>query len=100
MSKKFSFGQLVIITGKYTRRTGTGSSAGWGYNIKREYVAESLKTPVSVIFLGWRTISDGETHCDDDGCIWRPKVYKRAALVAYSARRNPIYVPEDMIEGS
>lgn len=51
------------------------------------------------IFLGYRTLSNGYREYDSEevGYVYYPREYIKAALVAFSVRMNPIYVPADCI---
>jgi hypothetical protein len=82
------FGQKILVSQKY-RRVKRG--------FKKEYVAEPFNAVG--VFLGRRTITNGETDRDSEyGYSWMAKEHIRAALVAFSPNENPVYVPLDAIE--
>jgi hypothetical protein len=46
------------------------------------------------IFLGLRTLSDGTTSYDyEEGTRYKPKHYIKAAVVCFSEKESPVYVP-------
>lgn len=50
--------------------------------------------PRRAVFLGLRTLSNGRRDVEDEvGYIYEPREYFSAALVCFSARENPVYVP-------
>ena len=82
------FGERVSIKEKYRRQI---------RGRKKEYVAEPLEA--EGIFLGCRTITNGETEYDSEyGCTWWAKSRFRAALVCLNQNENPVYVPLDAIQ--
>ena len=51
------------------------------------------------IFLGKRKLANGHVeHCSYDGSIFTPKEHIDAALVCFSAREKPVYVPLEAIK--
>ena len=51
--------------------------------------------PVDVVFLGYRTVSEGYTERGmyaDEGNYYVPQSYKRVALVIKDGHTNPFYV--------
>lgn len=55
-------------------------------------------TPRQAIFLGWRTLCNGTREWEDEvGAIFTPDKdgYFKAALVCFSTRENPVYVPAE-----
>lgn len=98
---RFQLGDLVRFSGWYERIKKRGEGKHWkrieSYMNKRPHWRKGL-------FLGYRTIFDGKTRFDigehDDGHYYFDVTgHKRAALVCFSERRNPLYVPLDLIEG-
>lgn len=66
---------------------------GLGHDILKFWHTVILRDARSGLFLGLRTVSDGERYCDDDGCYYTPRKYHRVALVCPGPGRNPVYVP-------
>ena len=98
---KLQLGDLVRFCGWYERIKKRNRSKYW----KRiEVFMNNRPEWRNGLFLGYRTIFDGKTRFDmgeyDDGHYYFDSTgHKRAGLICYSERRNPVYVPLDLIEG-
>jgi len=92
---RFQLGDLIKYWGWY-HRARDGKRRFW----KRIEVYQRNKPNWSRgIFLGYRTLHDGERFLDPEGGYgFLHKGHKRCALVCYSETRNPVYVPLDMIQ--
>ena len=75
------FGQIITVKSKLVRI--------WLRGNKKEWAGEAIKQ-VDAIFLGMRTLSDGENYYNDDYLEYHPNRHFRAALVAIP-NRNPFY---------
>lgn len=89
-------GDTLTITQVYRRRTRSVSNErGSGYHTRKEWYIWPIKER-QAIFLGWRTLSNGVREWEDEvGAIYQPDKdgYIKAALVCFSTRENPVYVP-------
>ena len=93
-------GDALTITQVYKRR----DRSRWN---DRTHHAQTLKVwepwsikPRQAIFLGWRTLSNGVRHWEDEvGGVFTPDKdgYIKAALVCFSTTENPVYVPVDAL---
>lgn len=69
---------------------------GWG---KDRFWKSKPMAPRNGVFIGWRTLSNGHTNYNiDEPADYTPKEYFRTALVVFSERENPVYVPLDALE--
>jgi hypothetical protein len=56
-------------------------------------------TPRKGILIGYRNLSNGVRDWESEvGYIYTPKKYLRAAVVVFSDRENPVYVPVSAME--
>lgn len=104
MSDGLTFGASVTVTATLRRREHTKRDP----NGRNRYIKEWARSDDSFlnqkmkkagIFLGYRTLSNGETeYLGEDGASYSPDNYFRAALVCLSPRENPVYVPLDAIQ--
>ena len=67
---------------------------------KAYWVPVIWKTPKKGLFIGHRLLSNGEIEHGsyDDGAIYHPKEHFKVGLVVFDERKNPVYVPLDMLE--
>lgn len=94
------FGDNVTVTQVYRRREQTrwNERYSW-YDTLKVWELSAIK-PRAAIFLGWRTLSNGVREWEPDvGAVYTPDKdgYIKAALVCFSSRENPVYVPVDGI---
>jgi len=92
MKTKPAFGDKVFVESRLRRIHGSGGAKSW----------ESLKTDRNeCIFIGWRTLFNGETDSDEYGIYFQQGEKVKAALVVNNSRENPFYVfIEDLISPS
>ncbi len=98
MKNRPALGQWVTATDRMYRK-----STGPYYNTKTwvrwgAYIPGGAK-PVEGIFIGSRTIQDGDREWagEDCGNIWIPSKYKEAWLIVEDSRHVPVRVfPEDV----
>jgi hypothetical protein len=88
--EEIPFGDKVVISKIYKRKSRK-------QNNKFFKIWEEIQLNKEGIFLGWRTIADGEIWHDGYNNYFTPNNYKKAALVCFSPNCNPVYVPEDSI---
>ena len=73
-------------------------------NILRRYSRGRTKfwkperKPGEGIWLGYRTLSNGDVYHDEDGAGYTPKEWQKAALICTNSKENPFYVPAEDIE--
>jgi hypothetical protein len=97
-----NLGDTLIITQVYKRRERSVPVDGKGhvYHVTRkEWIIWPIK-PRGAIFLGWRTLSNGVREWEDEvGAIFIPDKdgYLKAAMVCFSTRENPVYVPVESL---
>lgn len=86
----FKFGEQIVFDTKLERIYGKNP-----YDSKiNKFWKYIHMQPTNGIFLGWRTLSNGYVvRYYDEGPDYDPKEYIKVALVAYSPKRKPIYVP-------
>jgi hypothetical protein len=65
---------------------------------RREWQSSPLKVPVTAVFLGYRTLSNGIVDFYPDHIEYHGKEYIRAALVSFGPHENPVYAPPDAIK--
>jgi hypothetical protein len=83
--KKHEFGDRITVRNRLKRRKGATQNC-W-VTIDTE--------PVEVIFLGYRTLSNGNVyHSWEEGASYAPTSHLRAMLVCASDRKNPFYAKE------
>lgn len=94
------FGQKVKISHKYQRKLKIIRDQDVGYHRSGQYKYwESMSFESSGIFLGTRTLQNGNREYDSDyGYYFDPKEYFKVALICPGPDLNPIYVPLDSIE--
>jgi hypothetical protein len=71
-----------------------GHAYGWGKEWKREadmYSFTSAK-PVTGIYIGKRTYSNGITGSPEDGCPYEPKEHFEVWLIVPNERSKPVPV--------
>lgn len=97
---KIAFLQKVIVTGKACRAT-RAIGHGDGFHMPRPGDSFSAKwetlpvEPREAVFLGWRTLTDGETKWHSGGIYeHKPLFQVRAALVCEGLKKNPYRVLE------
>jgi hypothetical protein len=89
-------GDVVTITRVYRRR----EHSRWNEKARCHETVKAWE-PWQVkerraIFLGWRTLSNGIREWEPEaGAIFTPESYIKAALVCFSTKENPVYVPVD-----
>lgn len=88
------FGDKVIIRAKLSRQY-DGSD---GKYYRKAWVRFKFREPKTGILIGFRTLADGRVESmGDDGVLFHPTQYLRAALVVTGPRSKPVLVrPEDM----
>jgi hypothetical protein len=97
-------GDTLTITQVYHRHT------RYARRIPRQHYDTRLKVweawdikPRQAIFLGWRTLCNGSSEWEDEaGYVFDPDKdgHFRAALVCFSTRENPVYVPAEGLEAT
>jgi len=82
------FGDFICITNKLVRKRGARILYS---RHEKVWVKKDLR-PEAGLFLGWRTISDGEISLGDseDPTTYTPKKHFKAALVCVEGK-NPFY---------
>ena len=85
-------GDKIMINSRLYR---TGTLRFKGYDKKWESTKIVAK---QVIFLGWRTLSNGAVIIDEDCKIYQPKEHFKVALVKAYDNTNPFYVLAEEIE--
>ena len=88
---KFQHGDRVSITKKYWRAYDSMDGG-------RYWDTEAANA--TGIFLGYRSLSDGQVDWSGDECTYSRHCTVKAALVSLNARTNPVYVPLDAIAPS
>lgn len=78
-------GQRITIKNKLVRK-----EKDFHTNTDKFWAIEEMK-PTKAIFLGIRTLSNGERHWDDECIYYIPKEYIKVALVSVNANTNPFY---------
>lgn len=94
--KEYELGQQIQVTQRLVR-----NHDGWHVG-SRSWVARDLPKPLNVLFIGERTLSNGQQTNDYDdhgsgGLYYKPEEYFSAALVVADRRRKPFFVPIDGI---
>lgn len=86
-------GDTITITQVYKRRTHYRQNDRRPDTTLKVWETWPIKER-QAIFLGWRTLVDGVREWEDEvGGIFIPERHFRAALVCFSTRENPVYVP-------
>lgn len=89
------FGSKVVVTHTYYRIESGGGPNG----VPKRWHRRSLSKPRQGIYIGSRTLSDGNVRYDEYGIgEFYAEKYYQAGLVVFNARENPVYVPLDAIE--
>lgn len=86
------FGARVEYSAVLVRRQRHSEARGVWEGYWKTVVMKGARTG---LFLGLRTISDGDLVCGygDEPNDYMPRKYRRVALVCPSPKRNPVYVP-------
>lgn len=92
-------GSTITITKVYRRRT------RYERRIPRQHYDTRMKVweaweikPRAAIFLGWRTLRNGASEWEDEvGFVFDADSYFKVALVCFSTRENPVYVPVESV---
>jgi len=80
---KHKFGDRITVTNRLKRKKD---------ETQNRWVKVDTE-PVEVIFLGWRTLSNGNVyHSWEEGASYAPTSHFRAMLVCANGRQNPFYV--------
>ena len=87
------FGQFVTVNAIYKRRGAATSGAS-----RKVWEAKPI-TPCDALYVGWRTLSNGRVTWEDSevGYVFWPEEHFKAALVIFSEREKPVFVPIDAI---
>jgi hypothetical protein len=88
--RRMKLGTRVTCTARYVRsRT----------HKHRNWYAMSMKAREGM-YIGTRTLANGtaEWEGEDEGMVFQADEYFRVALVVFSERENPVYVPLAAIE--
>lgn len=90
-------GDTVIVSAILKRREGHHADAKrWGV---RKYWDAWPITPRTGLYIGGRTLSNGQRWYEDEvGAVYEPETYFRAALVVFSTHEKPVLVPLDCLE--
>jgi hypothetical protein len=89
-----AFGATVTVSAVLRRRTRHRTHL----NDEKYWDAWSIK-PRTALYIGTRTLSNGERWWEDEvGNVYEPKTYFRAALVVFSAKEKPVFVPFASLE--
>lgn len=80
-------GQIITITNKLIRKTGKQEGSVHDYKFWHKHEIK----PVQGIFLGNRTLSEGESRWYSDHTEYTPQKYIKVALVSVNANTNPFY---------
>lgn len=90
-------GDKVIVTQVYHRYTRSRPSIYGSWNVTLKVWEVMPIKPRIAIYLGKRTIWNGTHTWDDEvGNVFEPEEHITAALVCFSTRENPVYVPIDV----
>jgi len=83
-----NFGETIQINNRLIRLISNDHDKYW---------AAWKSKPKSVIFLGYRTLSNGQRDYDmEEGYTYRPSQHFKAALVCENSHTNPFYVLIDV----
>jgi len=93
MIKDWTYGQRVSYNGILVRMHRMIAAP----DEYKYWEAIQLKAPQTGIFLGLRTLSNGNVVYGIDAVVFQPVEYFRAALISPSKKENPIYVPLNAI---
>lgn len=92
------FGETVIVSATYWRRTTYRMSKNGPWNITVKVWERKEITPRLAIYLGKRTLWNGTRTWEDEvGNVFEPEEHIKALLVCFSAHTNPVYVPVDSV---
>lgn len=88
------FGDKVIAKATVTRQ-----ECFEGYSTcYRSWVRRPYRTPKEGMFIGFRTLANGDMEYSADGRTFHPTQYFRVALVVFDIKTNPVYVKfEDLV---
>lgn len=89
--KEPNFGDKVTCFTHY-KRTHQSSLNSRVSKVFWEEVFRKKHQPVKGVFIGWRTLSNGDMNYGEDR-EYKPTKNFKAALVVFSSRTNPVYVP-------
>lgn len=97
---KLIYGQLYKPTTLLERRKSSiKRQVSWA-TVPWEYkISANIDGFVGVIFLGYRTVHEGyiSRFGYDEPAIFKKTKAVKAALVCYSSKANPVYVPVDSL---
>jgi len=87
-------GDIVTVTAVYHRRQQSHDDGRYTYT--RKFWDVWNIAPRTAVFLGWRTLSNGRREWEPEvGAVFIPEKdgYIKSALVCFSTKENPVYVP-------
>lgn len=94
-----NFGDTITVTQVYHRRTRYRHNSRTMYDDTLKVWEPWTIKPRPAIYLGLRTLSNGVREWEDEvGAIFHPETHIKAALVCFSTRENPVYVPIESLE--
>jgi hypothetical protein len=91
-------GDKVTVSAVLHRRQEYKGDRKWG--VHKYWDAWEI-TPRAGLYIGGRTLSNGQRWYEDEvGAVYEPETYFRAALVVFSEREKPVFVPLDQLEAT
>jgi hypothetical protein len=91
------FGATVTVRSTLHRRYRSeirNDRYGGTYRAELKVWEEKATEPRQGLLIGYRNLSNGTREYDSEcGYLYIPKEYFRAAVVVFSERENPVYVP-------
>lgn len=95
LSSKPTFGTRVRVKAVLKRRELRSSVHG----TRKFWQSRTLEKPRSGLYIGYRTLYDGEVKIGDyEMPEFHPESHGQAALVVFSERERPVFVPFDALE--
>jgi len=98
---ELKFGQRCEITAKLVRKSKTRiikNSSGRTVDTTFKYWGTVPFHYHHCLFLGTRTLKNGEITWDDEGWVFEAKEHFKAAVVCPGPNSSPIYVPTDAVK--
>jgi hypothetical protein len=92
MSKEIKHGQKITINNKLKRVSRFKKLGNSPYKKEFKVWEEQLIKEKEVIFLGYRTLSNGRNdYYSEYGNLYTPEEYFQAALISENSTLNPYY---------
>lgn len=92
MENRFELAQKLTVDHKLIRKSQYRNKSGYNERVKI-WEKTSLKTPMEVVLIGIRTLSNGTTDYDPEcGYMYNGDEHFQALLVTDKLSRKPFYV--------